>query len=56
MTFEAGGDWVDLPRGSVIAIRAGVPMWAKTEDEETVIAVNGVGPFQTEPVDDVSLP
>lgn len=50
MTFEAGGTWTELPAGSVIAIPAGVPMWAKTGDAETVIEVNGVGPFGTLPV------
>lgn len=50
MTFEPGGEWTALPPGSVIAIDAGVPMWAKAGEAETVLQVSGVGPFHTEPV------
>lgn len=51
MTFEPDGEWIDLPPGSVVAIPAGVPMWARTGTEETVIQVHGVGPFHTEPIE-----
>lgn len=55
MTFEPNGETVELPPGSVIAIPAGVPMWAQTGDEETIIEVAGTGPFRTIPADTSSL-
>lgn len=55
MTFAPGGEWIGLPPGSVIAIPAGIPMWARTGGEETVIEVAGTGPFHTMPADTTSL-
>jgi quercetin dioxygenase-like cupin family protein len=56
MSFVRDGEWTELSPGSVIAIPPGVPMWAKTGDKETVIEVNGVGPFQTDPVPEEIVP
>lgn len=47
MTFEEDGEWVTLPPGSVVAVPAGHPMWAKTEDDPVEIQIHGVGPFHT---------
>lgn len=47
MRFSPGGETVGLPAGSAVSIPAGHPMWAWTEEQETVIQVHGTGPFRT---------
>lgn len=47
MIFREGGERTALGPGSVAVIPAGTPMWAWTGDEETIIQIHGVGPFET---------
>lgn len=54
MRFSHDGEAIELPPGSVISIPANRPMWAWTDQEETVIQVHGAGPFRTTPVEEDS--
>lgn len=50
MRFSADGRVVTLPPGGAVSIPAEHPMWAWTGPEETIIQVQGRGPFRTTPV------
>lgn len=54
MRFSADGEAVELPAGSSVSVPAHRPMWAWTNQEETIIQVHGTGPFRTTPVEEDS--
>lgn len=52
MRFSPDGEAIELPPGSAISIPADRPMWAWTDQYETIIQVHGTGPFRTNPVEE----